>query len=156
MDRKTFSLLKDLTEATGLPGYEGEIRDIVRDRVAGLAEASTDNLGNIICTKRGTADAPRVMLPGHMDEIGFLVNGVTDQRDTCVRQFANFIISSLYLDAGEVRILTRVVTKIASAYSAGLHFDEGPALHDFGSWNFFNGNRKGFFQYRCFHTCSFS
>jgi len=78
MDQQTLSLLKELTEATGLPGYEAEIRDIVRQHVAGLAQTCTDNLGNIICTKKGAADAPRIMLPGHMDEIGFLVSGVTD------------------------------------------------------------------------------
>jgi endoglucanase len=78
MNAETLSMLKELTEAAGLPGYEGEIRDIVAERLSGLAETATDNLGNIICEKRGTAERPRVMLPGHMDEIGFLVSGVTD------------------------------------------------------------------------------
>jgi putative aminopeptidase FrvX len=79
MDPHTLDLLKELTEATGLPGYEQEIRGIVARRVAGLAEVTTDNLGSILCTKKGTADRPRVMIPGHMDEIGFVVSGVTDE-----------------------------------------------------------------------------
>ena len=78
MNEQTLSMLKELTEATGLPGYEGEIRDIVAERLSGLAETETDNLGNIICMKQGLAESPRIMLPGHMDEIGFLVSGVTD------------------------------------------------------------------------------
>ncbi len=79
MDQHTLDLLKELTEATGLPGYEREVRDIVARRVEGLAEVSTDNLGSIICTQKGTAERPRVMIPGHMDEIGFIVNGITEE-----------------------------------------------------------------------------
>jgi len=78
MDQYSLDLLKELTEATGLPGYEQEIRTIVRRHADGLADVSTDNLGNIFCTKKGTADGPRVMVPGHMDEIGFIVSGITD------------------------------------------------------------------------------
>jgi endoglucanase len=79
MDETTLALLKELTEAPGLPGYEEEIRKIVAARAASLAEVSYDRMGNVICKKAGTAAEPRVMLPGHMDEIGFIVNGITDE-----------------------------------------------------------------------------
>jgi len=79
MDPISLDLLKELTEAPGLPGYEEEIRAIVAKRVEGLAEVSHDRMGNVICRKEGTAAGPRVMLPGHMDEIGFVVNGITDE-----------------------------------------------------------------------------
>ena len=78
MDKTSVALLKELTEAPGLPGYEEEIRKIVLRRVKGLAKVSHDRLGSVICEKKGTADNPRIMLPGHMDEIGFLINGITD------------------------------------------------------------------------------
>jgi len=78
MDQVSLDLLKELTEAPGLPGYEEEVRKIVAARAAGLAEVSHDRMGNIICRKAGTAPEPRVILPGHMDEIGFIVSGVTD------------------------------------------------------------------------------
>jgi putative aminopeptidase FrvX len=78
MDQQSLDLLKELTEAPGLPGYEDDIRQIVARRVHGLAKVSHDRLGNIICTKTGAAPQPRIMIPGHMDEIGFVVNGVTD------------------------------------------------------------------------------
>ena len=78
MDPQSLDLLKELTEAPGLPGYEEEIRRIVARRVEGLAEVSYDRMGNVICRKQGDAPGPRVMLPGHMDEIGFIVSGVTD------------------------------------------------------------------------------
>ncbi|MFC1805824.1 M42 family metallopeptidase [Planctomycetota bacterium] len=78
MDKTSLDLLKELTEAPGLPGYEEEIRAIVARRVKGLAKVSHDRLGSVICEKKGTAPSPRIMLPGHMDEIGFVINGITD------------------------------------------------------------------------------
>ena len=78
MEKYSLDLLKELTEASGLPGHEGEIRRIVARRVKGLAQVSHDRLGSIVCAKKGAAKAPRIMLPGHMDEIGFVVSGITD------------------------------------------------------------------------------
>ncbi len=78
MDKTSLAALEELTEAHGLPGYEQEVRKIVERRAQGLAEVSYDRLGSVVCTKRGTADHPRIMLPGHMEEIGFVVHGVTD------------------------------------------------------------------------------
>jgi len=79
MDQVSLDLLKELTEAPGLPGHEEAVRKLVAERVAGLAEVSYDRMGNVICRKTGDAAGPRVMLPGHMDEIGFLVSGITDE-----------------------------------------------------------------------------
>ncbi len=79
MDDWTVALLKELTQAPGVPGYETEIRRIVREKMRDLAEIESDNLGSVICVKRGSSDAPRVMIPGHMDEIGFMVKLVTKE-----------------------------------------------------------------------------
>ena len=79
MDDWTLSVLQELTEAPGVPGYEKEIRLIVKERMKGLAGTESDNLGSLICVKRGSSDAPRVMIPGHMDEIGFMVKLVTKE-----------------------------------------------------------------------------
>ena len=77
MDRGQRALLKELSEIPGAPGSEGAVREAIERHVRGLAEISTDRLGSIICAKKGTADSPRVMLPGHMDEIGFMVSAIT-------------------------------------------------------------------------------
>jgi len=77
MDNQTVEMLRDLTEAPGVPGFEDEVRGILRKHMARLGEVEYDNLGSIVCCKRGTADAPRVMIPGHMDEIGFMVKMIT-------------------------------------------------------------------------------
>jgi endoglucanase len=45
----------------------------------GKAEISTDRLGSIICKKSGSSDRPRIMIAGHMDEIGFMVTRITKE-----------------------------------------------------------------------------
>jgi putative aminopeptidase FrvX len=75
----TYSLLKELTEGFGPPGHETEIAKMMRKHVKGLGEVSQDRLGSIICRKEGTAAEPRVMIAGHMDEVGFMVKGITPE-----------------------------------------------------------------------------
>jgi putative aminopeptidase FrvX len=75
----TLNLLRTLTEAHGVPGYEGPVREIVRQYLQPLGELQQDKTGNLICRKPGTAEAPRVMLAGHMDEIGFMVKHITPE-----------------------------------------------------------------------------
>ncbi|MCS6963332.1 M42 family metallopeptidase [Thermoflexus sp.] len=70
-------LLKTLTEAHGVPGYETEIREVMRRLLEGLGEVEQDNIGSLIC-RRGEG-GPRVMLAAHMDEIGFMVKHITPE-----------------------------------------------------------------------------
>ena len=72
---KTIELLKTLTEVDGVPGYEGEVRAVLNDFLAPLGNVSRDNLGSLICHQAG--DGPKVMLAGHMDEIGFMITHIT-------------------------------------------------------------------------------
>lgn len=66
-------LLKNLTEAHGLPGYETQIRAVVRNYLQPLGALSQDKLGSVICQVVGSNKTPRIMVAGHMDEIGFMV-----------------------------------------------------------------------------------
>ncbi len=75
----TENLLKELTEAHGISGYEAPVRAIVRKHLESLGELSQDKLGSVICRKIGSQEGPRVMLSGHMDEIGFMVKHVTKE-----------------------------------------------------------------------------
>jgi len=74
----TTQLLKELTEAHGVPGYEAPVRALIRNYLEPLGEISQDKLGSLICKLPGTVDDPRVMLAGHMDEIGFMVTHITE------------------------------------------------------------------------------
>jgi putative aminopeptidase FrvX len=78
MDR-TELLLKDLTEAVGLAGFEREVAKSMEKHLKGYARVSHDKLGSVVFTKEGTARTPRVMLAGHMDEVGFIVKSITKE-----------------------------------------------------------------------------
>jgi endoglucanase len=44
-----------------------------------LSEILTDNLGSIVGRKVGQEGGPKILLAGHMDEIGFMVTRITDE-----------------------------------------------------------------------------
>jgi len=68
-------LLRKLSEAAGIPGREEDIRAIVREALKGhVDDIEVDRLGNLIAHKKGKG--PKVVVAGHMDEIGFLVSHV--------------------------------------------------------------------------------
>ncbi|MEK7315162.1 MAG: peptidase M28, partial [Candidatus Eisenbacteria bacterium] len=73
----TYSLLKELCETFGPPGHEGDVAVVMKKHLKGLGDFSQDGLGSVICKKRGAADDPRIMVAGHMDEVGFMVKGIT-------------------------------------------------------------------------------
>jgi endoglucanase len=75
----TKNLLKELTETPGIPGYETPIRSLVRKYLEKYGELTQDKIGSVICRKTGTSDRPRIMLAGHMDEIGFMVKQITPE-----------------------------------------------------------------------------
>ncbi|MEN6435068.1 MAG: M42 family metallopeptidase [Anaerolineaceae bacterium] len=76
---KTASFLKEITEAHGVSGYENPVRKVVRKYMEPLGEVSQDKIGSVICKKAGSSENPRVMIAGHMDEIGFMVKQITDE-----------------------------------------------------------------------------
>jgi putative aminopeptidase FrvX len=76
---KTAELLKKLTEANGVPGHEAEVRSLVKTYLEKLGDLSQDNVGSLICTLPDSPEAPRVMLAGHIDEIGFMVKHITKE-----------------------------------------------------------------------------
>ena len=73
---QTEQFLKALTEAHGVPGYEAEARAVLRSYMEPLGKLTQDKLGSLICRQAG--EGPRVMLAGHMDEIGLIVTHVDD------------------------------------------------------------------------------
>lgn len=73
-------LLKEMTEANGVSGYEEEVRKIMSRELAETADKiEYDRIGSVLGTKVGTKDDPKVMVVGHMDEIGFMVKEVTKE-----------------------------------------------------------------------------
>ncbi|MCB9638554.1 MAG: M42 family metallopeptidase [Myxococcales bacterium] len=77
MKEKALSLLKKLTEAHGAPSREEQVRAIFCEEVPHACEA--DRLGNMTCAIKGSGDAPRILVSGHMDEVGLMVHSITNE-----------------------------------------------------------------------------
>ena len=78
MAETSIELLKSLTQADGIPGYEAEVRTIFRDKLSDAGTIGTDRLGSIFCTRAGNTEHPRILIDSHLDEIGFVVQSVTE------------------------------------------------------------------------------
>jgi len=77
---KTELFLKEITEINGVSGYEEEIRKfMVRELKSSADKIEYDKLGSVLGIKKGTADSPRIMMIGHMDEVGFMVKEITKE-----------------------------------------------------------------------------
>jgi putative aminopeptidase FrvX len=91
-------LLKSLSEASGVSGYEDEVRDVVREVFGALSdEVRADAMGNLIALKRGSGEMEprrRIMLAGHMDEIGLMVT-VLDKGFLRFTQVGGFDVRTL-------------------------------------------------------------
>jgi putative aminopeptidase FrvX len=72
-------LLKELTETNGAPGFEKAIRNIMKREIDKTgATIVNDHLGSIFGEKKGSGeDGPKILLAGHMDEVGFMVSEIT-------------------------------------------------------------------------------
>lgn len=70
-------LLKQLTMLNGIPGNERQVRLFFEEQVKEYGEITHDQLGSAIVEKVGNPEGPRIMVAGHMDEIGFIVTEIT-------------------------------------------------------------------------------
>ncbi|WP_075982630.1 M42 family metallopeptidase [Bacillus massilinigeriensis] len=78
MNEKTLELFKTLTELPGAPGNERDVRKFMKEELAKNSdEIIQDKLGSIFGVKKGDESGPRIMVAGHMDEVGFMVSSIT-------------------------------------------------------------------------------
>ena len=120
MPDSTLELLKELTEVNGIPGYEDQVRGIVRKHLEPLGELSQDKIGSVICKVKGSSDKPRVMLAGHMDEIGLMVKHITKEG------FLKFLPLGGWFD--QVLLGQRVVVKTKEGEVVGVIGAKPPHL----------------------------
>lgn len=80
MDDTAHRFFKTLLETPSPSGFEQPIQAVIREYAGGFADATrTDSHGNVYATRfpAGRPDsAPRVMLAGHCDQIGLMVQHV--------------------------------------------------------------------------------
>lgn len=73
-------MMEAFTSADGISGCEKEATRVMKHYLSKVADEITyDNLGSLICLKKGTGKGPKVMLMGHIDEIGFVVKSIEEK-----------------------------------------------------------------------------
>ncbi|GAA4080670.1 M42 family metallopeptidase [Amphibacillus indicireducens] len=76
MKQETLAMFKTLTELQGAPGNEHLVRQYMRTELEKYSdEIVQDRLGGIFGVKKG--EGPKVLVAGHMDEVGFMVTQIT-------------------------------------------------------------------------------
>ncbi len=70
-------LLKELCNLRAPSGCEDEVRDFILKNIKNADEVTVDVMGNVIAHKKG--GGRKIMLAAHMDEVGFIVSGFTDE-----------------------------------------------------------------------------
>ena len=79
MNSEDFAFLKELVETPSPSGYEQPAQQVIKNQLEGIADnLQTDVMGNLITSLKGQG-GPKVMLAGHCDEIGFMVQFVDDR-----------------------------------------------------------------------------
>ena len=95
--------LKEIVHAFGVPGFEDEIRNLVREEMEKYAdEVFVDRMGNVIGVKKG--GKRKVMLAAHMDQIGFMVKAITEDGYLIISPIGG--INTIVLRSSAVRIRT--------------------------------------------------
>ncbi len=80
MNQETREMFKTLTELPGAPGFEHEVRKYVRQELEKYSDDIVqDRLGGIFGVKKGKEEDPKVMVAGHMDEVGFMVTSISEK-----------------------------------------------------------------------------
>ena len=71
-------LLEELSNEFGPSGFEWEAQKILKKYVETFSdEILKDRTGTLVFTSKGSSDSPKIMIAGHMDEIGFQVAAIT-------------------------------------------------------------------------------
>ncbi len=71
-------LLERLSNACGVAGREEEVKSLMIELLRPqVDEVRVDKLENVIGIRKGSKDAPKVMLAAHMDEIGLMVKTIS-------------------------------------------------------------------------------
>ncbi|MBQ6180953.1 MAG: M42 family metallopeptidase [Ruminococcus sp.] len=67
-------LLKELCLINGVSGDETAVRESIIEKIKDVCEYRVDNLGSIICFKKGRrTPEKKLMICAHMDEVGFII-----------------------------------------------------------------------------------
>ena len=92
MKQNELELLKELTESFGPSGFEREPANIIKKYVEAFADdIITDKLVSVMFKLKGSSNKPTIMIPGHIDEIGFILSGIDKSGFLTFKQLGGWI-----------------------------------------------------------------
>lgn len=121
-------LYKKLVNINAISGHEKAVRKVVREELEKCTnEIVQDKLGSIFGVSRG--NGPVIMFAGHMDEVGFMVTGITEKgfikiipiggikAEVYVSQNMNIVINETKVIRGIIGSIPPHLSKEAKAIS---------------------------------------
>ena len=104
--------LKELTLLAGISGHESRVKKYIEKELEKInVETNNDNLGSIIAVKGESG--PKIMIAGHMDEIGLIVSNITENGfikfQTIGGWFSQVMISKLW----DIHTKDKVITGVS-------------------------------------------
>jgi len=95
MEEKHLKFFKELVSAPSPSGFEAPAQKVARSFMAPFAdEIRSDVNGNLIAVKNGSGKL-KVMVVGHADEIGFIINHIDEQGYVYVKTLGGFDVNLL-------------------------------------------------------------
>lgn len=78
MEEQTqIDLIKQFSDAYGVPGFEQDVVRLYRDQMKPYADVTIDGMFNALAArKQNTGDRPVVQMDAHADEVGFMVQAI--------------------------------------------------------------------------------
>ncbi len=76
-ENEELRLIKEISDANGISGFEDDVLEVVRRHASGLGEITEDCMRNLYLRRSdNTGNKPVVQLDAHTDEVGFMVKAI--------------------------------------------------------------------------------
>lgn len=79
MRKESYEFLKTIAETPSPSGFEQPVQRVVRERMKRYADSIETDVNGSVAVALNPDAAPRVMLAGHCDQIGMMVNFIDDK-----------------------------------------------------------------------------
>jgi len=103
---ESLKMIKDLTLAFGVPGFEDDVLDVAKKYVPTGYSARRDSLLNFYMEKERNPALPTVMIDAHSDEIGLMVHAIKPDGTLVFTTLGGWVPAALYAQKMVVKNLT--------------------------------------------------
>ena len=80
MEEKALNFLETLCNAFGPSGFEGDPLRAMKSYTEGFSDSiRQDKMGSVLFESVGDKSGPTILIPGHVDEVGFIITGINDK-----------------------------------------------------------------------------